>query len=94
MKLVVIAIITAKEGYQENINNGLAELIEPTLKEAGCINYDLHTDNENPLIFAFHETWESEDHLDRHLESDHIKAFQSTSTDWIESVQMHRMTMH
>ena len=91
-KLTVVAIITARKGFEEEVKQGLIGLIEPTLKENGCINYDLHVDNDNPAVFAFHENWESEEDLDRHLESDHIKHFQKTAEDFVENVQMHRMT--
>ena len=92
-KIIVIAIITAQEGSESAVEKGLAGLVEPTLREKGCLSYDLHIDNEDPTIFAFHETWESEADLDRHLESDHIKAFQKAGEEIIEDVQMHRLTM-
>lgn len=92
-KLVVIAIITAKEGSESAVREGLRGLVEPTLREKGCLNYDLHVDNENPAVFAFHETWESEEDLERHLASDHIKAFQEAGEAIIENVEMHRLTM-
>lgn len=90
--LTVIAIITAKDDCKEEVLEGLTGLIAPTLREKGCINYDLHIDNENPRVFAFHETWESEGDLNNHLESGHIKSFQKSSEGKIEAVQMHRMT--
>lgn len=91
-KLTVIAIITAKPGCEDQVRQGLLGLVGPTLKERGCLNYDLHVDNDDPAVFAFHENWESEADLDRHLESDHIKAFQKAGEEIIENVQMHRLT--
>ena len=91
-KLTVIAIITAKPGCEDKVKAGLQGLVAPTLEEQGCLNYDLHVDNENPAIFAFHENWESEADLDRHLESEHIEAFQKQGEAIIENVQMHRLT--
>ena len=38
---------------------GSLKLIDITRAEEGCINYDLHQDNENPAHFLFYENWKS-----------------------------------
>jgi quinol monooxygenase YgiN len=73
-QVVVIARIRAKPGMENVVREELMGLLEPTRKEAGCINYNLHQSAENPGHFLFHETWGSKDALDRHLESSHIQA--------------------
>ncbi len=83
--LTVVAIIRVQPDHLEEIGAGLRGLIEPTLQEEGCINYDLHQDREDPTLFVFHENWTSEELLDRHLESDHIKAFQAIADGKLEA---------
>jgi quinol monooxygenase YgiN len=41
----------------------LEALIEPTRREKGYINYDLHQGDEDPEAFFFYENWESGGHL-------------------------------
>jgi len=74
-QLTVVAKITAKKGKEKEAQKGLQGLIEPTLKEEGCINYDLHISADNPGVFLFYENWASYDLWQKHLENDHIKAF-------------------
>ena len=86
--LTVVATVTAKEGFEEEVGQTLAKLIEPTLKEDGCINYDLHRSIENSAVYVFHENWESKNHLDKHLETDHIKACQAALDGKTESTEL------
>lgn len=58
-KLTIVANITAKAGKEELVKSELIKLIAITRKEEGCINYDLHQDNQNPAHFMFYENWES-----------------------------------
>ena len=44
----------------------------PTRAEAGCLRYELVEDPEDPANFTFVETWESETHLEAHLETPHL----------------------
>jgi len=72
--LTVIAILKAQPGKEAVVKQELLALIPPTRKEPGCINYDLHQDEENPARFIFHETWTSKAHLDAHLARPHLGA--------------------
>ena len=71
--LTVIATFEAKPGKETALRAALAELVEPTRKEAGCLNYDLHESTDNPAKFLFHENWTSKAHLEVHLQSAHIQ---------------------
>ncbi|MCM8527187.1 MAG: antibiotic biosynthesis monooxygenase [Lentisphaeraceae bacterium] len=76
--LTVVATVTAKAGFEDEVGSILGKLVEPTLKEEGCINYDLHRSIENSAVYVFHENWESKAHLDAHLETAHIKQCQAS----------------
>lgn len=92
-KLTCIAKLEAKEGHEDQVRLELTKLLAPTRKEKGCINYDMHVDNEAPNVFMFHETWESEADLDNHLNSDHIKACFGSIEGLLASVDVRRLTM-
>lgn len=69
----VVAKCTVKK---ENLDKYIAlaeELVQETQKEEGCIFYSLHQDVNDPTVLACIETWETQEALDAHLESDHIK---------------------
>jgi quinol monooxygenase YgiN len=73
-KITVIATFQAKPGMEAALKEVLIGLVEPTRKEAGCINYDLHQSPDEPGKFLFHENWTSRELLDAHLKSAHIAA--------------------
>jgi quinol monooxygenase YgiN len=54
-KLTIVANITAESDKIDPVKTELEKLIDITRAEEGCINYDLHQDNENPAHFMFYE---------------------------------------
>ncbi|HLB34488.1 MAG TPA: putative quinol monooxygenase [Chthoniobacterales bacterium] len=72
-KLTVVASFQSHPGKEAELRTLLLGLVSPTLQEEGCINYDLHQSIEDPTKFLFYENWVSREHLDRHLQSEHIK---------------------
>jgi quinol monooxygenase YgiN len=46
--LTVVARINAKPGEEQELREALEGLIEPTVQEKGCVNYDLHQGVEDP----------------------------------------------
>ena len=74
MSLRIVAHVTARAGKIEETKALLLGLTGPTRKEAGCIRYELHQNNANPLDLTFIEEWESDATLDAHLQSAHLAA--------------------
>ena len=91
-KLTIIASILAKKSQKELVKSEVLKLVEPTRKEKGCINYDLHQDNNNENLFIFHENWESEELLKAHTQSAHFIAFGEATKDAIEEFIVNKMT--
>lgn len=90
--LTIVAHITAKADQVDLVKSELLQLIEPTRAEAGCVQYDLHQDNEAPAHFMFFELWETRDLWQAHMESSHLKAMQAATEGAVESVTLHEMT--
>ena len=90
--LTIIATIVCKKEKIEFVKSEMLKLIDKTRAEEGCINYDLHQDNSNPAHFVFHENWESEALLEKHLESQHIADYVAATEGCIESLAINRMT--
>lgn len=91
-KLTVVAKIVAKSDSVDAVKTELFKLIVPTRKEDGCDEYKLHQDNENPAVFIFYETWESMGHLQKHINTDHYKAYVQAVGDLIAEKIVHKMT--
>lgn len=79
--IYVIATITAHPGKGDVIAGAAAACIEATLKEAGCLYYDLYRKTGHPDQLVFVEGWESRDHLQAHFGTAHIKAFGAAIAD-------------
>lgn len=91
-KLTLIARILAKTEKRELVKSELLKLIEPTRAEEGCINYDLHQDNENLNLFIFHENWESSDLLQKHLANTHIAEYLKATEGAVEEFVLQKLT--
>lgn len=91
-KLTIVAKIEAKPDKVELVKAELLKLIEPTLKETGCIQYDLHQDNDNPTVFVFYENWESRELWQTHMNSTHIIAYMQATEDAVVSFTLNEMT--
>jgi quinol monooxygenase YgiN len=73
--LIVIARMHAKPGKEQELREALEALVEPTSREKGYVNYDLHQGIEDPGWFFFYENWESADDLDAHLNAPRLVEF-------------------
>lgn len=92
MPLTILAKITAQEGKEDLVLESLKTLLGPTRDEAGCLFYDLHTDNDNPGIFVFYEAWETRDHWQAHNGSAHIAAHRERTAGAVASVVLNELT--
>ena len=92
MTLTILAQITATPGHEDSLRDALHSLIAPTLAEDGCIQYDLHTDNDTPGFFVFYELWETRELWQAHMKSPHITAHGAASEGMVAHVQINEMT--
>jgi quinol monooxygenase YgiN len=82
--LTVFAEFRAKSGRERELGGLLKGLIEPTRRERGCLQYDLHVDNDQAGHFLFYENWSSMAELQAHLGSPHLTAVLAQSADLLE----------
>ena len=73
--LTIVATITVKPEFKENVLKAIKTVVEATRKEAGCIFYNVFEDVNNPAKFVFIETWKSQAAIDSHLKSVHFNDF-------------------
>ncbi|MEM9776563.1 MAG: putative quinol monooxygenase [Chloroflexota bacterium] len=92
-KLTIVARIEAKSDKIDLVKSELLKLIEPTRKEAGCIQYDLHQDNENPAVFLFYENWENRDFWQDHMNNAHLAAYMEATDGAVAEFTVSEMTL-
>lgn len=92
-KLTIVAKIIAKEEKRELVKRELLKLISTTRAEKGCINYDLHQDNENPNIFLFHENWENRELWQKHMNNTHLLDYMKATDGAVEEFVLNEMTL-
>ena len=91
-KLTIVANIKVKEGEVDFVKAELEKLIPITRAEKGCINYDLHQDNDNPAHFLFFENWESRELWQIHMNNDHLKAYMEATDGKVAEFTLNEMT--
>jgi quinol monooxygenase YgiN len=89
--LTIVAKITAKPGAEGRLESELRKLVSPTRSEDGCVQYDLHRSLEDPRVFLFFENWSSAPHLEAHMNTDHLLAFQRKAGDLVDEMELLRM---
>lgn len=78
---VVVAEMRAKPGLEDELKRRTAALVEPTRREAGCLQYDLHVCDADPASILFYEVWTSRDALEQHLKTPHLTDFVSRAEE-------------
>lgn len=91
-QLTIMANITAKADKIDLLKSELLKLIDITRTEQGCINYNLHQDNENSAHFVFYENWESRECLQAHSKSEHFVQFIAATKDLIAEFTISELT--
>ncbi len=80
---VVVAHFHAKPGHEQALERLLMSLVEPTRAERGCLQYDLHRDEQDPRQYLFYEIWASREAWDAHMAAPHLKAFASSVEEFL-----------
>jgi len=71
---VVARFAVQADRVDEFVELALREMVAPTLKEEGCLRYELWQDREDPTRFAMVEEWTSEEALATHLAQPGLQA--------------------
>jgi quinol monooxygenase YgiN len=90
--LTIVANIHADPGQIERVKAELEKLIPITLAEEGCIQYDLHQDNEDPAHFLFYENWESRELWQAHMNASHLAAYMEATEGAVADFTIREMS--
>lgn len=91
-KLTIVAYIQSQPDKVELVKTELEKLVPITRAERGCIQYDLHQDNEHPWQFLFYENWESRELWQVHMNAPHLEDFRKATEGAIAEFNLLEMT--
>lgn len=91
-QLTIVANIKAKADKVELVKAELLKLIDITRAEEGCINYDLHQDNENESHFLFYENWASRELWQTHMDNKHLADYMAATDGAVDEFTLNEMT--
>lgn len=90
-KLWISAGIELQVGADlQDTKNALLHLVEETLKEPGCIRFEILQQQDKPQCFTLWECWVDDMALQAHFAAPHTKAYMAqefTKVNYIERLQ-------
>ena len=90
--ITIVARPTADPDRLEEVKAALVDLVEATLKEEGCLCYELHQDNEHPNRFVFVERWENRKLWRQHMAGEGVRAFNARVSGGIIGFELQELT--
>ncbi len=91
-ELAIVANTKAKPDKIDFVKAELEKLVETTRIEEGCLQYDLHLNNANPVHFVFFENWESRELWQVHMGSRHLQDYLAATEGAIEGFYVNELT--
>ena len=91
-RLTIVANIHANPDQIDLIKAELEKLVPITRAEEGCIQYELHSDNDNPAHFMFYENRESRELWQTHMNAPHLAACMEATDDAVAEFTLNEMT--
>lgn len=82
MIILAVTLPIKSDRHEEAVEIALQMDVE-THKEEGCIAYTFLSPLDDPNTFFVYEEWASQEALDGHNQSDHMKVFQGRIADVI-----------
>jgi quinol monooxygenase YgiN len=90
--LNILAITTAVKGTEDRLRAAQEILVAETVKEPGCLRYELNQSLDDGRILIFVESWADEQSWRAHMQGAAIKRFQmSGAPNLIADFQLHRL---
>jgi quinol monooxygenase YgiN len=91
--LNILAITTAVRGLEDRLRAAQEILVAETVKEPGCLRYELNQSLDDGRTLIFVESWASEEDWRAHMEGAAMKRFQmSGAPNLIADFQLYRLT--
>ena len=90
-KITLIAHITSHADKADIVQTALKELAEHTRAEDGCMQFNVHRDQENQAHFMLIENWISRELWQIHMESQHLQNYLKNTDGLIDTQSFFEM---
>lgn len=81
MAVKIVAFVSVKPGEEEAFVAAARLCVAASRAEPGVLQYDLWREREGARRFVFNELYADDDAVQRHMASDHFKAFDLAARD-------------
>lgn len=68
-----VSLTVETEENRKGLEKTATELIELSLRDEGCIDYDLYKSTTNSDRYFIIETWQTKADLEKHMKTEHYK---------------------
>jgi quinol monooxygenase YgiN len=90
--LTIIAIATAVPGREAELLVAQKQLVAETVRERGCLRFELNQSLDDARVLIFVESWESEALWRAHMQGAALKRWRATgAANLIADFTLHRM---
>ena len=76
--LTIVAVCTAAPGQENSLRAAQEKLVAETVKESGCLRYELHQSVQDPRMLIFIESWATDEQWQAHMQGKAIKRFHAS----------------
>jgi quinol monooxygenase YgiN len=92
--LTIIAIATAVPGREAELLAAQKQLVAETLRERGCLRFELNQSLDDGRVLIFVESWESEASWRAHMQGAALSRWRATgAAGLIADFALHRMAL-
>jgi len=81
--IYVIAELRVKPRTADKAMAAARACVAETVKEDGCISYDMHRSVTDPSRLVLVERWATHEALKRHFETPHFKAWRAAGPEFV-----------
>jgi quinol monooxygenase YgiN len=76
--------LRSRSGKEEELASRLEELVLASRSDPGVMIYDLHRSPQDPALWFLYERFESQEHLNKHLENPVLRRFIADSATLLD----------
>jgi quinol monooxygenase YgiN len=81
--IYVIAEVGLRPGMSEKAAAAARQAVAATIKEDGCISYEMYLSVSDPNRLVVVERWASREALSLHVETPHFKVWRAACADFV-----------
>lgn len=93
MEVRIVAPLTVKPEYLEDVTQALLAIVAASREEPGCLQYDLHRETGSSNGFVFFERWRSDEAVALHEASEHFQHFIKQLDGKLESIEIKKLQL-